>query len=282
MKMLDLAGAGFKQTLLLADYHAYMDDMKTPWELMEARTEYYRRCIETLVDKKSGIEIIVGSSFQKKADYLIDVLKSSAMATVARATRAASETCRMEDPKVSSLIYPLMQSLDCAYLDVDCALGGVDQRHVYMLSREILPELGYRKPVCLFAPIVMSLKGGTEKVSASKPGTGFLVHDSEKDIEKAIMNAYCPEKDTKGNPIVQICRYILFPKLEKLEFKRPAKFGGTIGYSNITELENDYSSGKLHPMDLKAGVAVALADLLKPARDYFEKHPEVIERAYEK
>jgi tyrosyl-tRNA synthetase len=256
-----------------------MDDMKTPWELMGARTEYYKKCFETLVDKKSGIDIVVGSSFQKKPDYLNDVLKSSALATVARATRAASETCRMEDPKVSSLIYPLMQSLDVTYLKADLALGGVDQRHVYMLSRELLPELGYKKPVCLFTPIVMSLKGGLEKVSASKPGTGFLVHDSEKEIEKAVMNAYCTEKDL-NNPIIQICRYILFPKLGRMEFKRPAKFGGAIAFESIEQLEKDYSLGKLHPMDLKAGVAMALSDMLKPARDYFEKHPEVIERAY--
>jgi tyrosyl-tRNA synthetase len=34
----------------------------------------------------------------------------------------------MEDRKVSQTIYPLMQAIDIVFLDIDVAVGGIDQR----------------------------------------------------------------------------------------------------------------------------------------------------------
>ena len=38
-----------------------------------------------------------------------------------------------------------------------------------------------------------------------------------------------------------------------------------------------YSEGELHPMDLKNGVADAIAEILAPAREYLIKHPDNFE-----
>jgi len=39
------------------------------------------------------------------------------------------------------------------FLDVDVALGGMEQRKIHMLARESLPKMGYEAPVCLHTPL---------------------------------------------------------------------------------------------------------------------------------
>jgi tyrosyl-tRNA synthetase len=40
IKIKDLMDAGVKMTFLIADLHAHLDDLKTPWELLDARSKY--------------------------------------------------------------------------------------------------------------------------------------------------------------------------------------------------------------------------------------------------
>jgi len=125
-----------------------------------------------------------------------------ALITVKRATRAASTVCRMENPKVSELVYPLMQNLDFVELDVDVAYGGIDQRHVYMLGREYLPKIDLKKPILIFTPLGLSLSG-KEKMSASKKQSRLELFAEPSRIRKMILSAYCPEKEADGNPIIE-------------------------------------------------------------------------------
>lgn len=36
-------------TILFADLHAYLDNMKAPWELLRYRTDYYERVIQAML-----------------------------------------------------------------------------------------------------------------------------------------------------------------------------------------------------------------------------------------
>jgi len=36
-------------TILFADLHAYLDNMKAPWELLRYRTDYYERVIHAML-----------------------------------------------------------------------------------------------------------------------------------------------------------------------------------------------------------------------------------------
>ena len=45
-KISDFLRAGCEVTILLADLHAYLDNMKAPWELLKLRTEYYKEIIQ--------------------------------------------------------------------------------------------------------------------------------------------------------------------------------------------------------------------------------------------
>ena len=56
----------------------------------------------------------------------------------------------------------------------------------------------------------------------------------------------------------------------QLLIQRKEEHGGNITYSNYEDLEKDYESKKLHPMDLKVAVADWLIKTLEPARKHFE------------
>ena len=60
--------------------------------------------------------------------------------------------------------------------------------------------------------------------------------------------------------------------MDKFEIQRPEKYGGNLTYTNYQDLEEDFASGKLSPMDLKPNVAQMLNEFLIPIREYFQKN----------
>ena len=112
------------------------------------------------------------------------------------------------------------------------------------------------------------------KMSKSKPETCIFIYDTPEEIKQKMTKAFCPEKTIKFNPILDICKYIIFREKQTLEIERPTKFGGNIEFTSFQELESAYAEGKLHPMDLKNGVASQLAEVLEPVRRYFTNNKE--------
>ena len=139
-----------------------------------------------------------------------------------------------------------------------------------MLARELLPEIGYKKPICIHTPLLSSLQGPQEKMSSSKPETIIAIDEGPERIKEKISRAYCPPEE-KGNPILQICKYLIFPMMGKLEIKRKEKFGGDIEFNSYSELEKNYLEKRLHAMDLKSAVSEALIELLEPVREKVER-----------
>ncbi|MHA1909390.1 MAG: tyrosine--tRNA ligase [Candidatus Thorarchaeota archaeon] len=278
-KLIQLAELGGKGTILLADYHAHLDDQKTSFELMELRSKYYEECIRGVMGKHAKqFEYIRGSTYQHKKDYVEDLYRIAAKVTTTRAKRAASEVVRMKgDAKVSELLYPLLQILDVKYLEADITVSGMDQRNIYMLGRELLESINYQKGAYIFMPLLPSLKGGGSKMSASDPLSHIRVTDSPDNIKNTIKKAYCPAGDLELNAITSTVRFIIFPRVGKIEIKRKEKFGGDVDFTSIDAFENSYKDGSIHPMDVKQAVADALIEILEPARRYFEKNPEILE-----
>lgn len=277
-KVFDFQSVGIKTKILIADIHAALDDLKTKWEEIDLKAEYYQKCFELAFPWKNKPEFVRGSSFQYDIDYYKDILRGATMTTVKRAMRAASEVTRMKNPKVSELIYPIMQCLDEEYLKVDIQLGGIDQRHILALARELLPQLGYNKRVEIMMPLMPSLKGPGTKMSASIPESHIKVYDSEEAIKRKIRKAYCPEGVAEDNPILGICKFIIFPVMGRLIVERPEKYGGTVSFENYVDLEKMFVEKQLHPADLKNAVADQLIDLLKPAREYFENNQDMLKQ----
>jgi tyrosyl-tRNA synthetase len=275
-KVFDFGKAGMETKILLADLHAMLDDRKSKWEELDRKVEYYKKCMELAFDWERVPVFVRGSSFQLSKEYMTDVLKIASMATVNRATRAASEVTRMKEPKVGELIYPIMQALDEQYLNVDVQLGGIDQRHIMAFAREYLELVGYSKRVEVMTPIMVSLQGPGAKMSASSPLTHIKVYESEESIRSKINRAYCPEGVVKDNPILQISRFLIFGTESSMLIERDSKFGGDLKVKSYEELEDKFKDRKLHPADLKRAVAEHLIGSFDKARAYFESNRDML------
>ncbi len=262
-KLIDLQNAGFNVVVLLADVHAYLNE-KGDFDEIAGIAEYNRQAFIAL-GLKNRVEFVLGSSYQLGKDYMLDVLKMARITTVNRARRSMDEVSRRKaDPMVSQMIYPLMQALDIAHLEIDLAVGGIDQRKIHMIARENLPRLGYKSPVCLHTPILLGLDG--QKMSSSK-GNYISVRDSEEEVERKLKKAYCPAGKVEENPVIQIMQYQIFPRFEVVDVERDQKYGGDVEYRSFEELASDFASGALHPADLKKAAAKYLNKLLKEPRE---------------
>jgi len=266
-KQVDFMEAGFKVKVLFADVHTRLN-RKGSEQWIGDMIGYWRECFIGLGLKA---EFVVGSDFQFEREYVHDVLEIGSNSTLNRALRSMQEVARdIENAYVSQVVYPLMQAADIKALDVDVAHGGMEQRKIHMLARETLPALGFRKPVCVHTPLLCSLQGPEVKMSSSKPETMVAVDEKPDSIRKKVNGAFCPPQK-EGNPILEICRLLLFPRTGAINVKRPEKFGGDVSYESIERVEGDFLAKRLHPADLKKAVAESLVEMLEPAREHLEK-----------
>jgi len=285
-KVADFLKADFKVKILLADVHGAMDNC--PWPLLEKRYEYYKIVISEML-KSAGadiknLEFVRGSDFQLKKDYMLDVLKLSTYATVHDSMKAASDVVKFGDnPKLSGLIYPLMQSLDEQYLGVDVQYGGVDQRKIMMFARENLPLLSYKPRVEVMTPLIPGLTA-SGKMSSSDANSKIDLIEKTAEIKSKLNKAFCPEKEIENNGVMAFMKYVIMvikqDKGETLNIERPEKFGGNLKIKTYEELESIYAQGKLHPMDLKNAMAKELDKMIEPIREAFKGKEKLIAEAY--
>jgi len=281
-KLADLVEAGFDVTVLLADWHAYIND-KFGGDLarIQACGRYFEDCFRA-IGVPTSVRYVTATDMVASSDYWMDVIRASKAASVARIRRALTIMGRKEedaDLDASKLIYPAMQVTDIHRMDLDLALGGLDQRHAHMLYRDLAPKLKWKMAVALHTPLVGGLQGGgrmdpvESKMSKSKPDSAILLPEAPAEVERKIGKAFCPPKEVDGNPVLEIARYVLLPRSGSLEVERAPKFGGDISFESFEDLARAYASGGLHPQDLKAAVARSLNEALGPVRTYFDAHP---------
>lgn len=268
LKIADLLKAGFHVKILIADLHAALDN--TPWNLLEHRYDYYVKIIPLMIEAMgadvSELEFVKGSEMQLKPVYMYDVLKMSSNVSVKDSTKAASEVVKMGDnPKLSGLIYPLMQAMDEQYLEADVQVGGTDQRKIMVMAREQLPKISYKPRIELMFPLLPGLVG--KKMSSSNVKTKIDLLDDEKAIREKLKGADCVAAEA-DNGVMAFLKYVLMiikeDKGEKFRIERDEKYGGNLEYSNYESIENDFKSKKIHPLDLKNAVAAEISKLLEP------------------
>jgi len=286
LKLADFLKAGFKVKVLLSDITGALDN--TPWEILESRYDYYSKIIP-LMFKSIGLdtkelEFVKSSDINLSKEYYLDLLKLSTIVSVRDSNKAASEVVKMGDnPRLSGLIYPLVQALDEEYLKVDVQYGGVDQRKILMFARENLPKMGYQKRIEIMTPLIPSLSAGG-KMSASDKASKIDLLDSEADVKKKLNSAFCPEGIVEENGVLAFCKYVLMTiksdNNEEFKIERPEKFGGNLSFKTYEELEKTFAEKKLHPMDLKQAVAKEVNKLLEPIRKKTKSNEALIKKAY--
>ena len=264
-KLIDLQDAGMEVVVLLADVHAYLNEKGSFDEIQETAERMREQFVAFGLDEEKT-EFVLGSEFQLDDEYTLDVHSLAVRVTLNRARRSMSEVAREEEnPKVGQMWYPLMQAIDIARLDVDLAVGGIDQRKIHMLARDHLPDIGYGAPTALHTPILTSLEGGGDKMSSSE-GDPIAMDDSREEIEDKVLGAYCPPH-TDGNPVAEIYRYHVFPRFDRVVVDRPEKYGGDLEYTTYDELAQDLDTGELHPQDAKETLVEYVDRLVEPGRE---------------
>ena len=155
LKCRELVEAGFEVTILLADWHGYINDkLGGSWGNLRAGVEYQRQMFSVFCP---GVKFRTASDLVSQEGYWEMVLRVSKASSLKRMRRALSIMGRDEkdgDRDMSKFFYPAMQATDIYALEVDLALGGMDQRHAHMLARDAADKLKLSKPVALHTPLL--------------------------------------------------------------------------------------------------------------------------------
>ena len=112
VKIAELLAAGCETKILLADLHAYLDNMKAPLELIHQRVLYYEFAIKSLLRAVNvdltKLEFIKGSSYQTREDYTMDRFKLEGITRISVAQKAGAEVVKQAaDPFLGGLSYPV-------------------------------------------------------------------------------------------------------------------------------------------------------------------------------
>lgn len=313
-KIADFLRAGVEVKILLADVHAFLDNLKAPLELVAHRTKYYEFILRTVFTSlgipTSKLIFVQGSDYQLTREYNLDNYRLCATVTEHDAKKAGAEVVKqVESPLISGLLYPGLQALDEQYLGVDFQFGGVDQRKIFTFAELYLPRLGYAKRAHLMNPMVPGLMGG--KMSSSDPDSKIDFLDPPEAVKRKIKKAFCEEGNITENGLLAFTKAVLIPisqlRIERrrgetgvdseegqgaigdqspfvdddapegtvFTIRREGKFGGPPShYKDYQELEDDFSAKKVHPGDLKTAVNKAIDSLLAPIRTAFAESPE--------
>lgn len=287
-KIGDFLKAGCEVTILFADLHAYLDNLKAPWELLQLRTQYYEAIIKAMLTSidvpLEKLKFVKGTDYQLSKEYTLDVYRLSSVITEHDAKKAGAEVVKQVDhPLLSGLLYPGLQALDEEYLKVDAQFGGVDQRKIFTMSEKYLPQLGYAKRIHLMNPMVPGLTGA--KMSSSEEDSKIDLLDNPANVKKKLKKAFCEPGNITDNGVLSFSKHVIFPLSkpgETFKIVRSPGHGGNLDFTNYEDLESAFAKQLIHPGDLKASVELAINKLLAPIQEIF-KEPrlqELTKKAY--
>jgi tyrosyl-tRNA synthetase len=294
-KMKDFVEAGTRFKAYLSTWHAWLNNkLGGNLELIRTAADLFKHSWIALGVPEDKVEFIYSDKLYNNLSYWTKTIMTAKNLTIARTRRTLEIAGRKETEAhyVSDFLYTPMQVADIFHMEVKICQLGMDQRKGNVVARELGEKLGFWKPVCvhhhllqgLDKPAVWPIPEGKEKeavasakMSKSKPETCVFIYDSPEEIRQKIGRAFCPEKTVEFNPILDICKHIIFRETETFTVNRPAKYGGTTEYQSFQELETAYKCGHLHPQDLKNALADELAVILEPVRRYFENTREARE-----
>jgi tyrosyl-tRNA synthetase len=174
--------------------------------------------------------------------------------TVAQILEREDFTNRMKNQQpvaMHELLYPIVQGYDSVALEADVELGGTDQRFNLLVGRDLQREYGQEMQVVLTMPLLE----GTDGVQKMSKSLGNYIGINEE------------PKDQFGK-VMSISDEMMFRYYELVTDRSIA---------DIQALRQEVASGKRHPMDTKAELAVQIitdyhgAEAAQAARDEFNR-----------
>src|SRR3989344_150821 len=232
------AGCNFK--MWVADWFGWLNNkMGGDLEKIKVVGKYQVEVWKACGMQTDKIEFLWTSDAVKDPEYWKKVVNVSKNTTIQRMIRCGQIMGRTDKEMVQSsqILYPAMQCADIFHLKADITQLGMDQRKVNVLAREIGPKLVFWKPVVVSHHMLLGLNPISKsedaveraiemKMSKSKPDSAIFMTDTEKDIQRKMGKAYCPEKVIQDNPLLEYCKYIIFESFKEFKIERPSKFGG--------------------------------------------------------
>ncbi|MBU5575090.1 MAG: tyrosine--tRNA ligase [Candidatus Aenigmatarchaeota archaeon] len=294
-KMKDFIEAGIKFKAYLATWHAFINNkLGGDIELIKKAALHFKHGWISLGVPENKIEFIWPENEYNDIKYWEKVIKISKLMTISRAKRTLEIAGRkeIEVNKVADFIYTPMQVADIFQFNVNICQLGMDQRKANVVAKELGESLGFWNPVAVHHHLLQGLSEPpvwpipenmkkeiliSIKMSKSKPKTCIFIYDSPEEIKEKVKRAFCPEKIIEFNPIIDICKHIIFRERNEIIIERPQKYGGRLEIQSFEELCKVYRDGKLHPLDLKNAVTEILIEILEPSRKYFQENREAKE-----
>ncbi|MEX2680243.1 MAG: tyrosine--tRNA ligase [Candidatus Sigynarchaeota archaeon] len=304
-KVKDFMEAGVNCSIFLADWHSWINDkLGGDREIIKEASNYFKEGLKASLVAVGGnpdkVKFVLGTELYHDADdYWATVIEVSKNTTLNRIIRSTTIMGRKEGENIdfAKLIYPPMQVADIFYQGIHLAHAGIDQRKAHVIAIDVAKHLKIKplknakgdviKPIAVHHHLLLGLQKPRQwpvpkenlqelwssmKMSKSIPDSAIFVTDEPDLIKKKMQKAFCPEKEIDFNPVLDYAKSLIFrDEKSVLEIIRPEKYGGNKTYESYQALANDFAEGKLHPADLKAGVAASITKMLEPVRRHFEK-----------
>ena len=293
-RMLD---ADVNVLIFLADWHAWvndkfggdMDKIQTTGKYME---EVFRALLGHPEEGEGPGELrfAYASEVMDSGDYWARVLRCSKNMSLARARRTFSIMGRDEasgDGDLSKFFYPAMQAADIFEMNIDLAIGGMDQRKAHMYMREVADHWNWTKATCIHTPIISGLKSAgarmdsfDHKMSKSDPSGAILLHDTPEKMRKKMRKAYL-DVEQDDSPIYELLQHIILPEQGHITVTPKPEYGHPSTYDSLDGFIAAVKSGAIHPLDAKFAVADAISAGLESMRNHFEANPALLDAVNE-
>ena len=283
--------------IFLADWHAWVNDkFGGNMEDIQQTAVYMEETFRALLgypeegDGPGQLRFYWASQLMDSGDYWARVLRCSKGATLPMVRKTFTIMGRDEassDHDLSKFYYPAMQAADIFELNIDVAIGGMDQRKAHMFMRDMASKWNWNKATCLHTPILSSLKASgvrmdsfDHKMSKSDPNGALLLHDTLEQVQKKMKKAYLDPED-EHSPVYELAEHVVLPEFGHIQVTPNPKFGEPSTWDDLDAFKAAVKDGTLHPFDAKMGVAAGVAAGLSSIAEHFAANPEAYEKMLE-
>jgi tyrosyl-tRNA synthetase len=199
-------------------------------EEIAANAETYKEQVFKILDPVKT-EVRYNSEWLDKLNYY-DMVKLMGQFTVSQMLEREDFHKRFNEEQPISLhevLYPIAQGYDSVALESDVELGGTDQKFNLMRGRDLQKHFGQPQQIILMMPIIEGLDG-VQKMSKSL-GNAIGVHEPAGEMYGKLMSVS-----------------------DELMWRYWTLLTDLRG-SEISAMQADVASGKLHPMQAKKDLA---------------------------
>ncbi|HEY9160791.1 MAG TPA: tyrosine--tRNA ligase [Desulfomonilia bacterium] len=242
-KMRQFQDMGHEVIFLIGDFTGMIGDpsgrsstrkVLTREDVLENAQTYKKQFFKVLDPEKTEVRF---NSEWMDGMTVSDFIKLTSHQTVARMLERDdfSKRFKGEQPiSIHEFLYPFVQGYDSVALNADIELGGTDQIFNLLMGREMQRVYGQEQQVVMTMPLLVGLDG-VQKMSKSY-NNYIGINDEPSEMYGKVMS------------ISDDLMWLYYELLSRRTL------------DEISEMKQDVTSGKLHPMDAKKALAYELVE----------------------